>query len=152
MSSIAAGHSKETHRRSFNGLGTGSLAFDRQIRMGKDWNLQGSAWIHLSSISPSSDPHYSIVEIGLEPSWYPQSKILHPCLMHKKEKTGDNLSKRGIYGPHWCSLCYKSQETMEQLFVDCSFSQEVWDCILQGLNVSTPFQVTLVTLFSTWRM
>lgn len=72
--------------------------------------------------------------------------------MHGKVLTGDNLSKRGIHGPHWCSLYYKAQETMEHVFVDCTFAQEVWDCILQGLNVSAPSQVKIANLFSTWRM
>jgi len=87
-----------------------------------------------------------------DPLGLPKINFFTWVLMHGKVLTSDNLSKRDIHRPHRCSLCCKAQETMEHVFVDFSFAQEVWDCILQGLNVSTPSQVKVANLFSTWRM
>jgi hypothetical protein len=71
--------------------------------------------------------------------------------MHKKVLTGENLVKRGVIGPHRCSMCCNALETMDHLFVDCPFAQEVWKISLQGLNVTVPKQITVVTLFSSWK-
>jgi hypothetical protein len=61
------------------------------------------------------------------------------------------MIKRGIIGPHRCSLCCNALETMDHLFVDCPFTQEVWNISLHGLNVTAPTQITVVTLFSSWK-
>lgn len=55
-------------------------------------------------------------------------------LMHQKILTGEYLLKRGIIGPHRCVLCINDLETIEHLFMDCPFTQEVWKIFLHGLN------------------
>ena len=42
-----------------------------------------------------------------------------------KINTWDNLCKRGWIGPNRCSLCKTDAETIDHIFVGCSFVQEV---------------------------
>jgi hypothetical protein len=57
--------------------------------------------------------------------------------MYRKILTGENLAKRGLIGPHRCPMCFHALETMDHLFVDCPFVQEVWKISLQGLTATT---------------
>jgi hypothetical protein len=86
-----------------------------------------------------------------DPLGLPKVNFFFWVLMHKKVLTGENLIKRGIIGPHRCSLCCNALETMDHLFVDCPFAQEVWNLFLHDLNVTAPTQITVVTLFSSWK-
>ena len=72
--------------------------------------------------------------------------------MHRKVLTEENLTKRGIIGPHRCSICCSASKTSDHLFMDCKFAQEVWTLSLHDLNVYSLEKIPLVTLFSTWRM
>ena len=71
--------------------------------------------------------------------------------MHMKLLTGENLTKRGIIGPHRCPMCCNAPETTDHLFVDCPFAQEVWKISLQGLNITTLNHISVVNLFSSWK-
>jgi hypothetical protein len=44
-------------------------------------------------------------------------------LAHGKILTGENLAKRGIKGPFHCTLCKKSEETSQHLFLECNFAK-----------------------------
>jgi hypothetical protein len=72
--------------------------------------------------------------------------------MHKKTLTGKILAKQGFIGPHRCPMCCRAPETMEHLFVDCPFAQEVWKISLQGLNATPPRQISMIDLFSSWKV
>jgi hypothetical protein len=61
------------------------------------------------------------------------------------------MEKIGIIGPHRCFVCFNALETMDHLFVDCPFSQKVWNISLQGLNAIVPKKITMVTLFFSWK-
>lgn len=39
---------------------------------------------------------------------------------------GMNLQKRGMFGPFHYVLCCRGEDSVDHLFVSCSFSQEVW--------------------------
>jgi len=54
--------SKYPPGRSVNEISIGSHVFDRQMGMGKDWNLQRKAWIFLSSTTTSFEPYCIFVE------------------------------------------------------------------------------------------
>jgi ribonuclease HI len=55
-------------------------------------------------------------------------KILHHALPLKTE-----LNKRGINCANTCSLCNSITETMEHIFLQCSFARAVW----LGVNITT---------------
>ena len=97
--------------------------------LGKEGNLHCCAGIHLSTNAPTADTLNNFLEAGLGssvPLSLPKINFFFSVLMHKKVLTGDNLIKRGIIGPHRCSLCWNTLETIEHLFVYCTFAQEVW--------------------------
>jgi len=62
--------------------------------------------------------------------------------------TGDNLSKRGFLGPFKCVLCKESLETINHLFLECSFSRVVWKVLLQDLSTRVNWPRTIAQLFS----
>lgn len=69
-------------------------------------------------------------------------------LLHRRVLPGENLKKRGIYGPHRCRT---TSENLDHLFVDCPFAQSVWTHALQGLQVIAPSQIVVNTLFEVWQ-
>jgi hypothetical protein len=86
-----------------------------------------------------------------DPLGLPKVNFFCWVLMHRKVLTGENLVKRGFIGPHRCSMCCNALETMDHLFVDCPFTQEVWKISLQGLNATVPKQISVVNLISSWK-
>ena len=48
----------------------------------------------------------------------------------------DNLIHRGWMGPNMCALCREDNETVEQLFVKCKFTKNVWKNFCDVLNIS----------------
>jgi hypothetical protein len=52
-------------------------------------------------------------------------------LAHGKTLTEDNLLKRGFQGPFCCVLCANNFETTQHLFLDCTFSRQVWLVVYQ---------------------
>ena len=54
---------------------------------------------------------------------------------NKKINTWDNLYKSGWIGPNRCSLCKSDAETIDHLFVDRSFMQEVLHSLDSFFNV-----------------
>lgn len=71
--------------------------------------------------------------------------------MHRRTLTREKLEKRGIIDPHRCPLCCKDQETIDHLFIDYPFSQEVWTQAIMGLNAQIPQHSSVVSLFITWK-
>jgi hypothetical protein len=71
--------------------------------------------------------------------------------MHRRVLTRDNLAKRGIIGSHKCTFCCSAQETLDHLFIDYPFTQEVWTQAMHGLNAQTPSQLTVVNFFASWK-
>ena len=49
--------------------------------------------------------------------------------------TWDALLKREELGPGICCLCLSDSESMDHLFVHCSFWQKVWSIILDELKM-----------------
>jgi hypothetical protein len=86
-----------------------------------------------------------------DPLDLPKVNFFRWVLMHRKVLTGENLVKTGFIGPHRCSMCCNALETMDHLFLDCPFTQEVWKISLQGLNATVPKQISVVNLFSLWK-
>lgn len=74
--------------------------------------------------------------------------LKHKCfLWHVLQgtlKTWDNLSKRGWYGPNRCSLCKNSAETIDHLFIYCTFGKKVWDFCCT--KIASPFILEEVSI------
>lgn len=67
------------------------------------------------------------------------------CLMwlalQNKLKTWENLTKRGWSGPSICALCHNDAESSQHLFVNCSFTQKIWDFVSVRLKFSYHWDV-----------
>ena len=74
--------------------------------------------------------------------WHPDSipKVNSFCwlLIHNKLLTAENLRKRGVAGPSRCALCNNEEETSSHLFMHCSVSLKVWQCVLPSGTIFIP--------------
>ena len=71
--------------------------------------------------------------------------------MHQKILTGENLIKRGFFGPYRCCFCQQSKESTTHILVECVFAQKVWARVLRGMPISFfPLFPEPVTLFKNW--
>lgn len=66
----------------------------------------------------------------------PKLKVFGWLVLQNRLLTGDNLIKRGFFGPFVCPHCRIDEEIVNHLFIYCSFAQDVWSYIIQGLNIS----------------
>ena len=66
------------------------------------------------------------------------------CVLENKAPTWDNLQKRSLHGPSWCSLCKGDSETIVHLFLLCPYILAVWkecsnifgiNCVWRGDNI-----------------
>ena len=63
----------------------------------------------------------------------------------------ENLRKRGIEGPMRCILCKYFKETMEHLFIESNFSQEVWQQAFKELNTGITLPTNFNDFFECWK-
>ena len=71
--------------------------------------------------------------------------------MHQRALIGENMSKRGFFGPFRCCFCKQATETLEHIFVGCDFTQKAWALLLSGMPVSTPSNNEPVNIFANWQ-
>ena len=65
--------------------------------------------------------------------------------------TWDNLIKRGWNGPSRCCLCYKSEEFVHHIFVDCSFTKRVFASLCDAYKCRCPsFGCSLLEFLEVW--
>lgn len=50
--------------------------------------------------------------------------------MRRKVPTWDVLQKRFLSESGWCFLCKSTEETIEHIFLSCTFTKKVWDYTL----------------------
>ena len=62
-----------------------------------------------------------------------------------------NLRKRGIVGPMRCVMCKDSEESLEHLFNECKFSQEVWQRAFKDMNIDLTLQANWNNFFGCWK-
>jgi hypothetical protein len=67
-----------------------------------------------------------------------KSMIIWRCL-HLKMPTDENLSMRGCNLPSMCSLCGNNVESAKHLFLDCIFSQNIWNWLASIVQVNCHF-------------
>ena len=61
------------------------------------------------------------------------------------------MSKRGFHGMFKCCFCNSAVETSNHNFLDCVFSQSMWELVLSGLNAFAPSQTSVVSLTTFWQ-
>jgi len=69
-------------------------------------------------------------------------------LAHDSVLTMDVLKRKGWEGPSRCSLCLKNEETLNHLFLECSYAKEVWKIATSPWKPKFP--VNIPSLFGTW--
>ena len=74
-------------------------------------------------------------------------KIFMWFLNRKVILTKDNLAKRNWTGDKHCVFC-QSNETVEHLFISCTFAQDVWRLIHFTFNISPP--TSIANMFGNW--
>jgi hypothetical protein len=74
-----------------------------------------------------------------KPLWKANSplkvKTLSWLAIENKVLTWDNSLKRGWVGLGWCVLCRGSEEMVQHLFVNCSYTQKVWHAVCDELKI-----------------
>lgn len=63
-----------------------------------------------------------------------KAKLLFWAILENKAPTWDILQKHFLQGPGICPLCRDAEETIAHLFVQCRFSQAVWDDISKYMD------------------
>ena len=68
-----------------------------------------------------------------------------------KINTWDNICKQGWIGPGFFHLCRSEGEMVNHLFMDCEFTQSVWNLVLRDLEIGSPSYMIVLTIFTTWK-
>ncbi|CAN1314337.1 Putative ribonuclease H protein At1g65750 [Linum perenne] len=63
---------------------------------------------------------------------------------HKRIATIDNLQRRGFSFANRCVMCYCSTESVDHLFLQCSFVTRVWNLLISALSFHGPLHSELV--------
>ena len=80
----------------------------------------------------------------------PKINIFYWILLKNKILTQENLQKRGINVVNRCSLCKEGFEDKDHLFLNCTYSQQVWSSILSYWNISWVHQNNVDLCFKSW--
>ncbi|CAH8258518.1 unnamed protein product [Arabidopsis lyrata] len=91
-------------------------------------------WHFLNPPGPAVDWHEFV--------WFKGRILKHAFITwvaaRKRLHTRDKLLRWGLLVPPHCLLCNSSDETLQHLFFDCSFSQQVWSFFSSKAHVSPP--------------
>lgn len=61
-------------------------------------------------------------------------------LLHEKLATWENMQKYGIYVESTCCLCERADETLNHMFFECGFVQEVWSEVAEWCGMGRQVQ------------
>lgn len=119
-----------------------------------------------SSLLGNSLPNLSLLLflIILLPK-YPHKKIWNPAVPPRVQafswtavlcqiNTMDMLPKRRpfiVLSPQWCSLCHNNGESVNHIFLHCSFTFKVWTHLTSRIGYYWVMPEKLIQLFSSWR-
>ncbi|XP_026416531.1 uncharacterized protein LOC113311964 [Papaver somniferum] len=71
---------------------------------------------------------------------------------HNSLPTRDMLIRRGMeIESDRCLLYNTEMETVDHMFIHCSYSFEVWDYFIKAFKISWPLPGTLLQLFDAWK-
>jgi len=90
---------------------------------------------HLQGNPPNQNPD-PIWNRVWQPFLWPKVSFFLWLTVQNRILTWDNLLKKGFTGPSRCTLCQKSEETMEHLLNSCHYSQQIWDWGAQAMRRS----------------
>ncbi|CAN1322722.1 hypothetical protein LINPERPRIM_LOCUS32494, partial [Linum perenne] len=81
------------------------------------------------------------------------SKIACLCwkIYFRKLATNDNLQRRGFHLANRCVLCNSELESMDHLFLNCTYASEIWTLLSSKLSIHGPFQSSVVGFIIGWK-
>ncbi|CAL1392585.1 unnamed protein product [Linum trigynum] len=93
---------------------------------------------------------------------FPFKLVWNPCVpskiccflwmvSHEKIATVDNLRKRGMILPNWCSLCKQHEESISHLFFSCPFAIAIWDNFKKAFDLHGPYLPFIRQFLIAWR-
>ncbi|CAN0884957.1 Putative ribonuclease H protein At1g65750 [Linum grandiflorum] len=65
--------------------------------------------------------------------------------------TMDNLQKRGLIAPNRCSLCKRAAESIDHIFLECSYSQKIWNRFSSTLSFTGPHYHIMTKVIKGWK-
>ncbi|CAN1805213.1 Putative ribonuclease H protein At1g65750 [Linum perenne] len=65
--------------------------------------------------------------------------------------TIDNLQRRGLALPNRCALCEMEAESVNHLFIHCSFSSQVWSKLSSTLSIHGPLPSSFGDFLRMWK-
>lgn len=161
-----------------NGSWAGWIHFDRPKQLAKDWDtlldcLHGMApinrrirdqkgWgtsVKVYTVTRGYNKLNEIPYAPLDPApwrdvWcipsLPKIDFFTWQLCHTKILIFDILQKKGFYGPSICPLCRENAESAVHLFLECTFSKQVWSSLSPHPSLKLPG--TMAGLFFTWAL
>jgi hypothetical protein len=110
---------------------------------------EGGIPVHVESFPLSL--HKSMWNTIWSSNGMPKINNFNWTVAHGKILTVENLKKKVILGPSWCALCNAKEDTINHLFIDCKYSKEVWDLVLQGIRNKVRQPQIYIEFFSQWR-
>jgi len=81
----------------------------------------------------------------------PRIKIIIRTVFKGKILITDNLEKRGIQGASRCPLCSDVEESIQDLFVDCSFASQAWSSLHHLLNLKIERNSSIYAIIVKWK-
>jgi len=81
----------------------------------------------------------------------PKIKIFIWTLFKGKILIADNLKKRGIKGSSRCPLFFDAKESIQHLFVDCSFSSQSWSSLHHPINFKIERNSSIYATIVKWK-
>jgi len=89
--------------------------------------------------------NWPLHKVAWNPECIPKVKIFNWTLLKSKILIAENLRKKGILGPSICCLCKAAEESINHLFLECSFARNCWKLIISPLRtVELPTQINLL--------
>lgn len=88
----------------------------------------------------STNSHFSFPYSSIwKPSIPPRVKAFSWTVALNRVNTMDVLQRRlpfMMISPNWCVLCKNAEESLNHLFLECTFSSAIWSYFLSNLNNS----------------
>jgi len=99
-----------------------------------DGNLSFKDAYLFQSASSHQHPSWSkcIWNVAIPPSKY----LLTWRILHEKMPTNEHLIQRGYQITTICNLCSMAAESSVHLFLECNFSQQIWNWLHSILNIN----------------
>ena len=83
-------------------------------------------------------------KISFRVAFFVWTAALGKCL------TIDNLRKRKVWILDWCYMCKRNGESVEHLFLHCSFARDLWSMVLGLFGVTWVMPHTVLGLLWCW--